>query len=367
MLRRASIFCLLTFGCGGSPEDADEDVMLNPGCDLSWCNLNFECPVKWQQNGQCDCGCQFDDPECGEEVDQSCDPNSLLEGLHVSGERTDQYLDILIATLNFEAESVARDYAQRATDQFLQMPDYAPHVGKINVWFSDIDVSWTAAPAPELDACAYLPFTEKDWQEITEVREDYGIDVLAMLVYVHTKADSASSSGCTSFGSGVLAFLSGEGKEHAMGVVLGHELGHTVMYLTDEYEFLGDECRYLEAPNVWNSELGWPADGGWPEKTIAPGDVPWSDLLTTHTLPTPEGVDEITCERVDADNNCLNDPGWVSDLEFRVGAFPGGDATCQDSSSVVRPQAKCAMRYPYTQPHFCVVCLRELNRYFESF
>ncbi|MBA2663783.1 MAG: cell wall-binding repeat-containing protein [Bradymonadaceae bacterium] len=107
--------------------------------------------------------------------------------------------------------------------------------------------------------------------------------------------------------------------------VLAHELGHGLFNLGDEYAYAGvaaGSCA-SERPNIATS--------------AARASLPWRDLLTTNTLPTPDRA------------------------EFHrfVGAFEGA-GYCETGR--FRPHHDCMMR-SLGQP-FCPVCRHARDRYF---
>ncbi len=105
---------------------------------------------------------------------------------------------------------------------------------------------------------------------------------------------------------------------------LGHELGHSLLHLADEYSYYG----------------GGGCDRSQPEINVAfsanPSDIPWANLITAATpLPTPDSAPQGT-----------------------VGAFQGADY-CQ--TGAYRPQHDCLMRN--LGAPMCAVCRAALDRY----
>ncbi|MGE0871153.1 MAG: M64 family metallopeptidase [Kofleriaceae bacterium] len=105
------------------------------------------------------------------------------------------------------------------------------------------------------------------------------------------------------------------------GTVLGHELGHALFGLADEYEEAGRPC--LTGPNL----------------TYSLDAIPWRDLIAPTTpIPTP-----------------------ASPPSGLVGAWPGGGRCSQ---GVWRPEYTCKMRKNEAQ--FCDVCARLAKQRFAS-
>ena len=105
---------------------------------------------------------------------------------------------------------------------------------------------------------------------------------------------------------------------------LGHELGHSLLHLADEYSYYG----------------GGGCDRSQPEINVAfsatPSQIPWADLIADATpLPTPDSAPQGT-----------------------VGAFQGADY-CQ--TGAYRPQHDCLMRS--LGAPMCAVCRAALDRY----
>jgi len=105
---------------------------------------------------------------------------------------------------------------------------------------------------------------------------------------------------------------------------LGHELGHSLLHLADEYSYYG----------------GGGCDRTQPEINVAfsasPSQIPWANLITASTpLPTPDSAPLGT-----------------------VGAFQGADY-CQ--TGAYRPEHDCLMRS--LGAPMCAVCRAALDRY----
>ncbi|HEU5059953.1 MAG TPA: M64 family metallopeptidase [Kofleriaceae bacterium] len=105
---------------------------------------------------------------------------------------------------------------------------------------------------------------------------------------------------------------------------LGHELGHSLLHLADEYSYYG----------------GGGCDRSQPEINVAfsasPSQIPWANLIASGTpLPTPDSAP----------------PGTV-------GAFQGADY-CQ--TGAYRPEHDCLMRS--LGAPMCAVCRATLDRY----
>jgi hypothetical protein len=105
---------------------------------------------------------------------------------------------------------------------------------------------------------------------------------------------------------------------------LGHELGHSLLHLADEYSYYG----------------GGGCDRSQPEINVAfsanPSQIPWANLIADATpLPTPDSAPAGT-----------------------VGAFQGADY-CQ--TGAYRPQHDCLMRS--LGAPMCAVCRAALDRY----
>jgi hypothetical protein len=49
------------------PVDTAPVTLCGPGCDYCWFGTEYEnnCPLDWCNDGDCDCGCQFSDTDCG--------------------------------------------------------------------------------------------------------------------------------------------------------------------------------------------------------------------------------------------------------------------------------------------------------------
>jgi hypothetical protein len=105
---------------------------------------------------------------------------------------------------------------------------------------------------------------------------------------------------------------------------LGHELGHSLLHLADEYSYYG----------------GGGCDRSQPEINVAfsasPSQIPWANLITASTpLPTPDSAPSGT-----------------------IGAFQGADY-CQ--TGAYRPEHDCLMRS--LGAPMCAVCRAALDRY----
>lgn len=125
--------------------------------------------------------------------------------------------------------------------------------------------------------------------------------------------------------------------------VLGHEMGHALLGLADEYS-----APYVPPPAGVSTSCAqrsfsalYPAVGSWSglqNTSTNLARLPWADLLTTQRLPTP-----------------------VPALPGVVGAFEGADY-CE--KGVYRAQANCMMRVS-SQP-LCIVCQRQLQRFLDA-
>jgi hypothetical protein len=60
----------------------DEDgqaLGYKPGCYFNWCDGESACQDRWRRDGACDCGCDFVDADCDACSARMCEPNAVLQ------------------------------------------------------------------------------------------------------------------------------------------------------------------------------------------------------------------------------------------------------------------------------------------------
>lgn len=201
-------------------------------------------------------------------------------------------------------------------------PSYAPFWGQINVWRIDVRSRQSGLDDPangiEVDTAFDTSFGSNTARCIwfTSGEAAAAANQLANSVGAHVGAilvNTPAYGGCAG-GSLVTTVRSNT-------TILPHEMGHSVFGLADEYVEESNCHGPSYAPNV--------------SPTFELETLPWSDMVNTSQLPTPDSAGPDV-----------------------IGAFEGAAYCAHD---MYRPMLDCMMRS--NQP-MCAVCQREMQRYF---
>ncbi len=235
-------------------------------------------------------------------------------------------VDMLFLPDGYLEEELEGFYADALAvfNQILEQPDFAAHAGAFNAWAQPLRSRDSGIDIPSeevfrdtaldnsfevyVDRCVY-PKTSEAIALIEKLADKVSADVVIVIV------NSERYGGCAG------QRFTTQTRHPYAALVGAHELGHTLLLLDDEYE---DGTCQPEAvgPNI---------SASW-----ALSALPWADLVTTTTLPTPE----------------------EESYDGVVGAFEGA-AYC--TAGMYRPQQNCLMR-DINAP-MCAVCRRELDRF----
>ncbi|MGE0550332.1 MAG: M64 family metallopeptidase [Kofleriaceae bacterium] len=218
-------------------------------------------------------------------------------------------------------------------DRMATLDVYKDHLDQLNVWRQNIKSAESGISDPRTNVVKDTAFNVSWGDDVTRVRrctmpaanweavsvanvnrlgEMVKADVVVMIV------NDTELAGCARGGLIVQSIYAADA-----GETLGHELGHALFGLADEYDYggAGGFCR--SGPNLARNLTA----------------IPWQDLIDPSTpIPTT----------------------WNGD-EAKVGAWEGG-GTC--STGVWRPFDDCRMKSSFAP--FCPVCARIVNTTFAA-
>ncbi len=282
-------------------------------------------------------------------------PGALRQGLYAAGSlarrtnvrdngRHGESLNVLFLPDGFTAAQKPQFEAavRRAADELLAIHGYLEHADQINVWYRWAPSRVAGAPAARPTDTAFesekwgdsLILTNRGNAEARRLIREEGASVAVVLV---------NGTGRAAAFREVIVQEATDG-----GLVLGHELGHAVFGLADEYAppSEADGCD-LEEPG--KNAARYPAIGSLPRS--------WGGMVRPGTqLPT------VSCEQPDANGDGFKEcAAPTAEQASLVGAFEGA-RLCPNK--LFRPQASCRMRDGHSE--FCEVCRYHLDRHFAN-
>jgi hypothetical protein len=233
------------------------------------------------------------------------------------------------------AESELPAFAQDAdavAQGLLQVNGYSEHADRIAIYRQDVKSTESGVGDPKLGSDPVTAFETAFGNDKKRARRcvmfEPSVGALALNA-LRSRADQVSADaivilantteygGCASPPNRVVTVT-----RHAESArILAHELGHSLFRLADEYD--GNQCGvFRTGPNV----------------ATRLDALPWEDMLTTSTLPSP-----------------------LSSSSDTVGAFLGANHCTQGA---YRPTKNCMMRT--LQSEFCPVCRAEIEAFFQA-
>lgn len=250
----------------------------------------------------------------------------------------DRHANILILPEGYQESELAQFHtdARAVADSLRAVPAYGKHWDGFNIYYQDVKSAESGITDPRgakkttaFDVafgddsasprrCIMIAESVKaqNYRSMRALADEVKADVVVLL------ANTTEYAGCAN-NEGRFITVS---RDPRASRVLAHELGHALFRLADEYSGGGVACE----PSRWRRD-----------STNVSSDLsalPWSDMLTTRTLPTP-----------------LGSGGGVT------GAFEGG-GYCD--TGVYRPHESCMMRD--LEADLCPVCLRAIDRFFDA-
>jgi hypothetical protein len=238
-------------------------------------------------------------------------------------------LDILFLSEGYTDAELGRFSADVETvlAQLVGLPDYAPQADRIGALRADVRSRESGIDDPEASSrdtafdisfgtsvrrCTWFT-SQEAMAAVRDLKNQTGAQAVVVLL------NEDESAGCAAGGIVV------QSRGPNAGLMLGHELGHAFLSLSDEY---GGSSTCARDAGLHGLNLSYS-----PLREV----LPWGDLVNASMpLPTPAG-------------------------RAGVGAFEGG-GYCD--ANKWRPQEDCLMRTLGIP--MCPVCRRELNRFFEK-